>query len=132
GVTIIQDCYNASPNSMKSAIDVITSINCEGKRVCVLGDMLELGDYSDDAHIEVGKLVGRSKVDTLICYGQQGKLIKKGAIMVAMKNVYHFEDKTALSNFLKSNLVSGDAVIFKASRGMKLEEVLNLYTDEEI
>lgn len=129
GVTIIEDCYNASPASMRAAIDVITAMECTGKRVCVFGDMLELGSISDDAHIEVGKEVGRSRVDLLLCYGNQGKLIKKGAIIVGMKNVLHFDDATALAQYLAGNIVGNDAVIFKASRGVKLESVIDLYKE---
>lgn len=129
GITIIEDCYNASPDSMVAAMDVITSIECKGKRICVFGDMLELGEISEKSHIEIGKKVGRSKIDTLLCYGLQGKLIKKGAIIVGMKNVIYFSDKESLANYLTSNVKKNDAVIFKASRGVKLEEVIKLYKE---
>lgn len=124
GITLIEDCYNASPASMRAALDVITAMDCKGKRVCVFGDMLELGDISNEAHIEIGKDVGRSRVDMLLCYGEQGKLIKKGAIIVGMKNVQHFTDATTLAQYLHQTLAPDDAVIFKASRGVKLETVI--------
>ncbi|MFZ2538529.1 MAG: UDP-N-acetylmuramoyl-tripeptide--D-alanyl-D-alanine ligase [Oscillospiraceae bacterium] len=124
GIKLVADCYNASPDSMVAALDVITNIECTGKRICVLGDMLELGEFSSDAHIEVGKAVARTSVDTLICYGDEAKNIKRGAMMVGMKNVLHFDDKQNISDYLIKNAQQGDAIIFKASRGMKLEEVI--------
>lgn len=125
GVTVIADCYNASPISMEAALDVITNVQCEGKRVCVFGDMLELGSYSEDAHIEVGRAVARTYVDALICYGEAARDIKRGAVMVGMKNARHFDDKAQAAKYLFELLSAGDAVIFKASRGMKLEEVID-------
>lgn len=125
GITIIADCYNASPNSMEAAIDVITNIECEGKRMCVFGDMLELGDISEEAHLEVGRQVARTRVDMLICYGEGGKIIKRGAVMVGMKNVIHFQTKKEIALYLAENLQSGDAVVFKASRGVALENIID-------
>ena len=130
GVTLIADCYNASPDSMMAALDVITNIECSGSRICVFGDMLELGEYSGNAHIEVGKAVARTSVDTLICYGEQAKEIKRGAIMVGMKNVLHFDDKKEIVEHLIKHAKPDDAIIFKASRGMKLEEVITQLNEE--
>lgn len=129
-ITVFEDCYNASPDSMSAAIDVITSVKCTGKRVCVFGDMLELGNESEEAHLYVGKEVGRSRTDVLLCYGDEARNIKRGAIMVGMKNVIHFTEKEGLANYIVSNINSGDAVIFKASRGIKLEEVINLVKEK--
>ena len=126
GVTIISDCYNASPDSMRAAIDVLRSVECSGKRICVLGDMLELGAVSEESHIEVGKMVGRSNADLLLCFGACAKDIKRGAIMVGMKHAYHFDDKKELADYLLRNLQEGDAVIFKASRGIQMEEVIRM------
>ncbi|MEG2813357.1 MAG: UDP-N-acetylmuramoyl-tripeptide--D-alanyl-D-alanine ligase [Oscillospiraceae bacterium] len=123
GIIVIKDCYNASPDSMNSAIDTITSIDCKGKRVCVFGDMLELGDFSNEAHLEVGKNVARANIDLLICYGEKSSEIKRGAVMVGMKNVVYFTDKVLLKEYISENLQKGDAIIYKASRGMKLEEI---------
>ncbi len=130
GITLVADCYNASPDSMLAALDVITNIECTGRRICVLGDMLELGEFSCDAHIEIGKAVGRTLVDILICYGEEAKDIKRGAMMVGMKNVLHFDEKQDISDYLIHNAQQGDAIIFKASRGMKLEEVITQLNEE--
>lgn len=125
GRIIIADCYNASPDSMLAALDVITNVECSGKRVCVFGDMLELGEYSQEAHKEVGKAVARTSVDTLICYGEEAKEIKRGAMMCGMKNTLHFDDKQEIVEYLMKNTSEGDAIVFKASRGMKLEDTIN-------
>lgn len=133
GVTIIADCYNASPDSMRSAIDVITNIECTGRRICVFGDMLELGAISEEAHEEIGKAVTRANVDLLACFGEQSRAIRRGALLAGMKNVRHFAEKEELSRWLADTLRPGDAVIFKASRGIALEEVVSQtaqYLDE--
>lgn len=124
GVTVIADCYNASPVSMSAALDVITNIQCTGKRVCVFGDMLELGSFAEEAHLEVGRSVARTRVDALLCYGEAARDIKRGAVMVGMKNVHHFEDKEQMAKCLFELLKPGDVVIFKASRGIKLEDAI--------
>lgn len=129
GITVIEDCYNASPDSMNAAIDVIETTNCEGKRVCVFGDMLELGELSEEAHTNVGKSVARSRVDMLLCYGAQAKFMKRGAIIIGMKNVKHFDSKENLVSYIANNVNPGDAIIYKASRGMKLEEVMSAVND---
>ncbi|MCI8407095.1 MAG: UDP-N-acetylmuramoyl-tripeptide--D-alanyl-D-alanine ligase [Oscillospiraceae bacterium] len=126
GVTVIADCYNASPDSMRAALDVITSMECAGKRYCVFGDMLELGDLSEESHLEVGRMVARSRVDGLLCYGERARDIKRGAMMVGMKQVKSFQEPQELAAWLGKHLKPGDAVIYKASRGMRLEEVAEL------
>lgn len=126
GITVIADCYNASPASMQAALDVICTMECTGRRICVFGDMLELGDYSEEAHQEVGRMVGRANMDLLLCYGEESRAIKRGAMMVGMKNVRHFAEQEELADFLVQTLRPGDAVIYKASRGMKLERVIEM------
>lgn len=124
GIKLIEDCYNASPDSMNSAIQVISSISCTGKRVAVLGDMLELGKDSGQMHYEVGQKAAASQIDELFCYGEEAKAILQGALDNGMERVSHFTDPDALAEALKENLSKGDAVIFKASRGIHLEDVI--------
>lgn len=130
GMTIIADCYNASPDSMKAAIDVIKNTECSGKRVCVFGDMLELGDFSEKAHEEVGLSVARADIDILFCYGKEAKGIKRGAKLAGMKNIYHFEDKEELAKEILKTVNPGDCIIFKASRSIRLEEVIDILNRE--
>ncbi len=127
GITCIEDCYNASPDSMRAAINTLA--NTQGKRkIAVLSDMLELGDYSDRAHAEVGRLVGENGIDYLFCCGEASKHMAKACEEYKTK-VYYFENKKALTEKLIGEIRDGDAVIFKASRGMKLEEVIHSLYD---
>ncbi len=123
GVKVIEDCYNASPDSMESAINVISTIPCEGRRIAVFGDMLELGEQSRRMHFQVGERAAGSKIDELVCFGPEAEEIVKGAANLGLP-AKHFPEKEALSNYLQAALKPGDAVIFKASRGMRLEEVI--------
>ncbi len=126
GCKFIIDCYNASPDSMKAALSVLSDIECTGaaKRVAVLGDMLELGEISEEQHFEIGKFASRSKLDILICYGDMARHIKRGALISGMRSVVFFDKKEEASAYLTKVLRKGDVVLFKASRGMALEEII--------
>ena len=124
GIKVIADCYNASPDSMKAAIEVISHVECTGKRIAVLGDMLELGQLSAQFHKEVGKMVANSKIDLLLCYGTEALHICEGAKQAGFGEVFHFHSKENMVSYIKSVLQKGDAIIFKASRGVCLEEVM--------
>ena len=127
GITVIEDCYNASVDSMKAAINTLA--NTKGKRkIAVLSDMLELGDYAVQAHETVGKLAGAAGIDFLFTVGELSQNIHNSAIENGVKNAVHFNNKEELATRLIETLETGDTVIFKASRGMALEEVIhNLY-----
>ncbi len=123
--TLIVDCYNASPTSMKAAIDVLCEMKPqgEGRRVAVLGDMLELGEKSAELHEQVGEYVAQKGVDLLVCYGENAKNIAKRADELGM-HAGSSEDKRMVLNFLKYKLRPNDIVLFKASRGMHMEELI--------
>lgn len=118
GITVIEDCYNASPDSMKAALWVLKNIEAE-RKIAVLGDMLELGDISKESHVKVG-LWAKETADLVFAFGPQAKNIKE----TVGENAYHFENRDLLISALKRELKRGDAVLFKGSRGMKLEEVI--------
>ena len=101
------------------------SVTKANKKIAVLGDMLELGDYSKKAHYEVGQAVADNKIDFLLAFGNDAKYIVDGAKENGMKSAFYFNNKEELSNKLFELANKGDAVIFKASRGMKLEDVIN-------
>lgn len=124
--TLIIDCYNASPDSMKASLNVLSQTNPkgEGRRIAVLGDMLELGDMSERLHSMVGDFAGQSKADTLFCYGKEAQNIGRVALTYG-KEVQFFTDKQLLNSALKDFLQPNDVVLFKASRGMKLEDTIN-------
>ena len=117
GHKVISDCYNASPESMEAAISVLSDISSD-RKIAVLGDMLELGENSPMYHREVGKYL-RGKADVLITYG---KLAKEYKTLSDIKETYSFDEGCLdeLKEFLKSFVRSGDAVLYKASNGMKL------------
>ncbi len=128
GITVIEDCYNASPDSQRAALNVLSSVRAD-RKIAVLGDMLELGEYSDKAHREVGEYAAEKNINLLLCYGNEAKNIADSAKSKGV-NVKHFTDKSALFTELLKELKSGDAVLFKASRGMKLEEVIEMLYKE--
>lgn len=124
GITSIEDCYNASPDSMRAALKTLSNIK-GNKKIAVLGDMLELGDYSKTAHTEVGKAVAENKIDYLLAYGNDAKFYVDGAKQYGVENAFLFDDKEKLSEMLLNIATKGDAILFKGSRGMKLEDVIN-------
>ncbi len=124
GITVIEDCYNASPESMSAAINTIASLPNEGLKVAVLGDMLELGDITKEAHSQTGVEAAKLGIDILLCYGENMKLCVESAKSAGITSAVHFSDKAGLADYLEKTLHSGDAVIFKASRAIKLEEVI--------
>lgn len=127
GVTFIEDCYNASPDSMKAAIHTLSDTK-SNKKIAVLSDMLELGAYSVQAHSEVGKMAADAGIDYLLTVGDMSKHINSSAKENGLENAFHFDSKEELADKLLDILQKGDAVIFKASRGMKLEDVIhNVY-----
>ena len=130
GVTIIADCYNAAPESMRAAIDVLRVIPCKGKRIAVLGDMKELGRESENLHRSVGEYLA-GKADMLFSLGKFAGFIADGAISGGMvsKSVYCAENNTGsdleyIVSALRNTVSEGDAVLFKASRAMEFEKII--------
>jgi UDP-N-acetylmuramoyl-tripeptide--D-alanyl-D-alanine ligase len=111
---------------MDAALKVLGSY--EGRRIAVLGDMLELGSLTDEAHKNVGKLAVENKVDFLLTYGKASYHILLGANEAGMDGdlIFNYIDANALAERLKSEIRPGDTVLFKASRRMKLEEIIAL------
>ena len=127
GIIFVEDCYNASPDSQKASVNALMDINAQ-RHIVVLGDMLELGTISKQSHYSIGEYVSEKNVDMLFTYGEEAEYIAEGAKDKGMKQVYSFKDKEELSETLLITLKIGDAISFKASRGMKLEEVIkNIY-----
>ena len=118
GITVINDCYNASPTSMKAAIDVLS--NKEGKRkIAVLGYMAELGDFTESAHIEIGAYAKSKDVDVLLTLNNVGELYGKGygnAVQV-------FNSTEDLIKELINLADTGDIILVKASRSQRFEEI---------
>ena len=123
GVTILNDTYNANPQSMRAAVDVLA--NYSGSyRVAVLGDMLELGDLGPMLHESVGKAVGGTPgIDCLVTVGQLGEYIAKGAKSAGMTEVYDRPNKEEAKVVLAQVMQPSAVFLCKASRGMKFEEL---------
>lgn len=125
GVTVINDCYNASPASMEAALKVLADMD-RGRKVAVLGDMLEMGSFAPEAHRNVGVFAANTGADILVAVGKNAKHIADGALSVGMDRQSVFEvDETDLAAENINNIVmNGDAVLVKASRGMKFEKII--------
>lgn len=125
GWTVINDAYNASPTSMRAALDLLGSLDGYGKKIAVLGDMLELGDMEKTFHHEIGQYIKEKNVDYVFTFGALGMEIAKGAQEVMERSrVKPFMNKQELTRELLPLLESDDVVMVKGSRGMKLEEVI--------
>jgi len=126
GEKIINDAYNASPTSMKAAVDLVSNLPDYERKILVLGDMLELGEKENEFHFEMGKYLDPEKVDYVFTFGQLGTEIAAGAKTVfTADRVFSFIDKPALIEELEKYTNEETLVLVKASRGMKLEEVVN-------
>ena len=121
GVTIINDTYNANPDSMKSAISVLMHRNGR-RKIAVLGDMYELGQYEAESHIEVGRYAAEQQVDYVIAVGQLGRLIGDAACNNC--KVDWAENHEQVMQLLSQYVTSGDVVLVKGSRGMKMEQIV--------
>ena len=128
GVTVIEDCYNANPDSMKAALAMFKDFPCK-RRFALLGDMLELGELSREAHEELGRLAAESGLYCLITYGEQAK---RTAVVAAAKGVetLHAENYREAADALLDRVQPGDAILVKASHGMALEKVLDIFYAE--
>ncbi len=122
GVLVIDDTYNASPDSMRSAIDVLASSSVPGKRIAVLGDMKELGDYSRTGHIQVGEYVAQKRISLLFTFGEEMKAAALAA-QAGGVTVLSFDDAGSLCESLLSSVCPGDAVLVKGSRSMHMETI---------
>lgn len=123
GVTILEDCYNASPDSTRAAVKALCMLDAK-RHIAVLGDMLELGALSKEAHEQIGEFAARQGVDLLFTYGPQSAGTALAAKAAGLPQCRHETEKGALVQPLLQTLQKGDAVLFKASRGMRMEELI--------
>ena len=126
GRTVLADCYNANPGSVKAALETLISLRAGRKAVAVLGDMLELGDSAADAHREVGRLAAHLGVDVLITMGPLATYINEGALEAGMPKdrVIAAGSHAEAAARLREQSKNGDAVLIKGSRGMKMEKIM--------
>lgn len=123
-VTIINDCYNASYESVKAALEYVSSLE-SNRKIAVLGDVLELGEFSKQMHQKMGKEVVNNNIDILVTVGEEAKIIAD-TVKDKTKNteVYSFDENQDASNLLKQVIKEKDVVLVKASNGMHFEEIV--------
>ncbi len=121
GVTILNDTYNANPDSMLAALRTLAAYPADGKRIAVLADMLELGEAAAAEHEKIGQATAAMGVDHLLTYGKLGALIARAS---GSKQAIAYEQKNILAEYLLELLAPGDVVLVKGSRGMRMEDVV--------
>ena len=121
GITFIEDCYNAGPESTQAALEVLGNYHTTGRRIAVLGDMLELGEMSAQLHAGVAEYITKN-ADCAFLYGAEMANCRE-ALERSGFEVHHSTDKAALTAELLSWLRPGDIALFKGSRGMRMEEI---------
>lgn len=119
--TIIDDCYNANPASMKSSLDVLAK--AEGRKVAILGDMFELGENENALHTEIGAYAAEIGIDVLICIGELAGYMAKGAADHVLQ-IYHFATKADFYAKMEQILHTKDTILIKASHGMEFTEIV--------
>ena len=124
---IINDTYNANPDSTLAALATLQSMKTTGKRIAVLADMLELGMQAEELHNQIGKNTARYGVNILLTFGNLSKCIHESALV---ETKAHFENKAALTEYLFYLIAEGDCVLVKGSRGMKMEEIIMSLTEQ--
>lgn len=126
GVTVVNDAYNANPDSMKAALQTLRGMQCAGKRIAVLGDMGELGPDEAALHAQVGMVAAASRLDVLVCVGPLSRNTAQAAEQAGMPTgcISCVDDAAAAVKLLGTMLQEGDLVLVKASRFMGLEKIV--------
>jgi len=124
--TIINDAYNASPLSMAAAVDTLSEV-ASGRKIAILGDMLELGEFAEEAHCALGRKLAQHKVDAVVTVGTLARFIALGAQQTGVKLVMPCEDHAKAQAVIKEIIKPGDTLLIKGSRGMKMEKMLEMF-----
>ena len=130
---IIDDTYNSSPFACESALSTLAEVKSSGRKIAVLGDMLELGKHTVEAHKNIGK-IAKEKVDVLIVVGLRAEAIREGALEAGMnaENIFSFLDAHTAGEFIKTYIKTGDVILAKGSQGMRMERVVGeILLDQE-
>ncbi len=130
-ITFIADCYNANPESVRAGLKAFFDSECTGRRIVILGDMLELGENAADYHRAVGKQLATGQFDKAILVGALSRHIMQAALESGLSNdrFVHFENARMAADAMKDFLHEGDFVYIKGSRGIGLEVILNSFDD---
>lgn len=126
--TIIDDTYNAEPKSAIAALGAMRRIpvGAGARKIAVLGDMLELGAYSEEGHRDVGKYLATANIDELYAVGERALFIVHGAKEAGMKeeNIFHFSQAVQAGQFIQERMRQGDLILVKGSQGMRMEKIV--------
>ena len=125
GITLIDDSYNASPDSVKSSVSILKNLSPEGKNIVVIADMLELGEHSHEIHFDTGRYIALEGIDVLITIGENAKFLSDGA-KSANQNIVtmHCKSNTEAFEELKKIIFENDKILIKGSRGMHTDEII--------
>ena len=126
-IKIIDDTYNANPQSMEAAINVLKDVGQNSRKIAVLGDMLEMGGWADKAHFEIGKLAFSKNINYIITVGNKAEKIAEGALESGAnpEKIKAFQNNSQAWEFLRKLVAPGDVILVKGSRSMKMEEIVN-------
>jgi UDP-N-acetylmuramoyl-tripeptide--D-alanyl-D-alanine ligase len=126
GLTVLDDSYNANPESMRAAVRVLSGLHGHRRRVLVLGDMLELGELAAELHHELGREAAGAGIDRIVLVGELSKATAAGALEGGLTSeaVLHVEDAAAAARVLLESAREGDVILVKGSRRMHLEQVV--------
>ncbi len=133
GSLIIDDTYNSSPFACESALKTLKEVKNSGRKIAVLGDMLELGKMTEEAHKRIGE-IAKENADILVTVGPRSEKIKEGAVekKMAKKNIFEFAKSKEAGEFLKSFVGVGDLVLIKGSQGVRMERIVEaILLDQE-
>jgi len=127
GATIYDDSYNSNPYALKRALELMKQADVGGRRIAVIGDMLELGEREHEYHREAGAAIP-SAIDVVIAVGPRSKSLLDGARSAGFNGdrVHHFDDAESAGAFLKELIRAGDLVLIKASRGIGLDKIVTM------
>ncbi len=126
GIFIINDTYNANPRSMELALETLSEMRGKGRAIAVLGDMLELGTYSNEAHRDLGMKVSKFSIDFLIALGEEAPVVVESAIRhgLGLEKAMVVESHQEAISILKNTIKQGDWILVKGSRGMRMEKIV--------
>ena len=130
GAQIYDDTYNSNPYALGRAVELMSQADVAGRRIAVIGDMLELGEKELDYHRDSGRAIPKD-IDTVIGVGKRSRALLDGAREAGHKNLHHFENAQLAGEFLQSFIRKGDLVLIKASRGIGLDRIVTMLASDQ-
>ena len=124
-VTLIDYSYNASPDSVRGAINVLRSLKSDGRNILIFADILELGDKSSQIHFDLGKYIAFENINILLTLGEESKFLLNAVKQYSKQDIEirHFDQIDQIYDFIKGNVIEGDKILVKGSRGMRMDRV---------